>query len=268
MTKTSGLRAVLPRLKIRVSRTVSFRLWRRRADDQFIASFPRSGSTWLRTMICNVLVPEGNSDPDVFNALIPGMTIPGVIKINRLPSPRLIQTHACWRPDISRAVYLVRDGRDVIDSLYHYYTTRRGVERPFEDFLVDYLGGAYGRPWHENVVSWLQAGRAHMGPRLHVIKFEDMVKDTERVLQGVLEFLAIDAPAPRVAAAIEAASLDNARRIERQRRGLINSPNASFYRSGAPGARSAVFRDDLDERFTRLSASGLLVAGYLSAARD
>ena len=71
MTSPSSLRVFLPKLKIRFSRAVSFQLWQRRDDDQFIASFPRSGSTWLRTMICNVLVPDANSNPDIFNARIP-----------------------------------------------------------------------------------------------------------------------------------------------------------------------------------------------------
>ena len=74
--------------------------------------------------------------------------------------------------------------------------------------------------------------------------------------------------ADTVNAAIGAASLDNARRIERQRRGPVESPNASFYRGGKTGAQSDAFRADLRARFAELSSPGLLAAGYLPAAAE
>jgi len=72
---------------------VGYRLLDARSDDRFLAAFPRSGSTWVRTVLANLIVPWGRANPDVFNALIPGLTIRGALRARALRSPRLLSTH-------------------------------------------------------------------------------------------------------------------------------------------------------------------------------
>ncbi|MFT6408683.1 MAG: hypothetical protein ACJAQ6_002103, partial [Arenicella sp.] len=92
-----------------------------RPSDAYITAFPRSGSTWLRTILVNIMDPAADSNPDVFNARIPAVSIRNAAIINRLQSPRLIMTHSLWRQSIKKSVYLVRDGRDAFISSYHYH---------------------------------------------------------------------------------------------------------------------------------------------------
>lgn len=227
-----------------------------RPDDQFIAAFPRSGSTWLRTMLTNVMVEGADSNPEVFNAHIPGMSLSRLRGLRAMPSPRLLMTHSHWQPDIQPAVYVVRDGRDALVSFYHYLTTRQGRSLSFEAFFDGYLAGRYGIPWHEHVEGWLGEGPAVLGDRLHVVHFEALKADPASEVERVLAFLGVEADRGRVEAAVEAASLSNMRKIERRRRGEISDPDASFYRGGATQAASPL-TPALRERFERVSARAL-----------
>ena len=210
----------------------------------------------------NVLVPDADSSPDVFNRRIPGVALRNLPTIYRLPSPRLLKTHRDWWRGVRRAVYLVRNGEDALSSFYHYVTSRGGQDLSFEAFYEAHARGSFGAPWHEHVEGWLEEGRQAMGDDLLVVRFEDLKADTEHVVRDVISFLGIEADAGRIRAAIEAASVENMRKIEARRRGAIDSPDASFYRGGRSGQAVDVFPPDLRADFRRVSATALREAGY------
>lgn len=215
-----------------MSTPIGHALLSKRKDDAYIAAFPRSGSTWLRTILVNILDPLANSDPDVFNARIPAVSIRNAGIINRLPSPRLIMTHSHWRPSINKAVYLVRDGRDAFISSYHYHVTRNGLDMSIATFFELYRKQEYGQTWESHVKSWLEYGEKNLGSELIIIRFEDLKNDTKACIMQVCSFLGIEANNMSVQQAIALASLENAKKIEQQRQGEIKDNNASFYREG------------------------------------
>ncbi len=249
----------------RVVTGLQFALLPSKPGDQYIASFPRSGSTWLRTVVTNVLVPDAASNPSVVNARIPGVSLRNLPAIYRLPTPRLLKTHRGWWPGVPRAVYVVRDGEDAVTSLYHYVTSRVGREMSVEAFHQAHARGEYGEPWAAHVEGWLGRGRASMGDDLLVVPFEDLKADTVAVVGSVLSFLGIEAGADRVQAATEAASVENMRKIEARRRGGVDTANASFYRGGRSGQTSPVFPPERRAAFRRDAARALALAGYAGA---
>src|SRR5437867_8735637 len=75
--------------------------------DVFIGSYPRSGSTWLRFVLLEILTGRPSEFPSV------NRSIPKVGRHNQalplLPGGgRLIQTHEPYREEYQKAVYLVR----------------------------------------------------------------------------------------------------------------------------------------------------------------
>ena len=203
-----------------------------RVDDAYICAYPRSGSTWLRTILVNIIDPSADSNPDVFNARIPAVSIRNAKSINSLESPRLIMTHSCWRPVINKSVYLVRDGRDSFISSYYYHTVRQGATLDLEQYLDRYISREYGVTWAEHTESWLNAGRSTLSDQLHMIRFEDMKKNTHEVIRGICEFLNIDTNDNTIVTAIDKASLHNVRKIERRRQAMDVNGSSSFYRGG------------------------------------
>ena len=220
------------RLRNRLSTPIGHALLSKRKDDAYIAAYPRSGSTWLRTILVNILDPSANSNPDVFNARIPAVSIRNASIINKLSSPRLIMTHSNWRSSINKGVYLVRDGRDAFISSYHYHVTRNGLDMSIRAYFELYKQRAYGQTWESHVLSWLEYGVKELGNDLVVVRFEDLKNDTQGCVKRICFFLQIEADDELIQRAIALASLDNAKKIEQQRQGNIKDNNASFYREG------------------------------------
>lgn len=233
-----------------------------RGDDQIIAGFPRSGKTWLRTMLVNVIDPTAESNPDVFNKVIPGISIKNATHIQKMPSPRLLTTHAGWSSKFERAVYIMRDGRDSLISYYHYQTTRLGVHLPFALFYDRYVKGLYGPTWEDNIQSWLVAGQQRLGSALYIVRYEDLKRDTPAQLQAICAFLALDTTPERIEAAILQASFSNMRKIEAQRRGTEVATNASFYRGGAEGQWKDLMTPAIEADFLLRTERMLRLGGY------
>ena len=137
--------------------------------------------------------PGAEGNPDFTRQNIPGVSISNSKKINSLGSPRFLKSHTWFRKDIPRAVYLVRDGRDVLISLYHYYITRQKKTVSFSDFFYGYINGKYGQLWYKNVESWLLNGKELLGDNLLVLTFEEMKADTSKTLTRAAEFLGLPA---------------------------------------------------------------------------
>jgi hypothetical protein len=254
---------LITKLRNNLSLPIAHALIGRRPDDQFLVSYPRSGSTWLRTILVNILVQYANSDPEIFNKIIPGVSITRVPQLRRNPSPRIVHSHTYYRSDIRRVVYSVRDGRDVLISFYHYLTTRKGRGQQFPQWFDDYCAGCYGHRWDENVVSWMGKGRQLLGDQMLVLRFEEMKSDPVSCITRVCSHLSLPSTPDIIERAIESASLEKARVIEKKRLGDTGSENASFYRGGHAGQWSDYLTDSKLDRFMELSEQAMRLAQYI-----
>ena len=91
------------------------------SSDTFIVSYPKSGNTWLRFIIANMLTKElvtmKNIDefvPDIYNFKK---------QINAKGEPRFIKTHNVNLKQYPKTIYIHRDYRDVLVSYYHFQKT-------------------------------------------------------------------------------------------------------------------------------------------------
>jgi len=257
VSKFSGLRN-------RTTLEIGHRLVRSRSDDRYIVSYPRSGSTWMRTMLAYLINPDSINHPEVRDAMIPGVTIKKSLYINRLASPRLLMSHTKYLSTIQRAVYIVRDGRDVLISLFHYRITRQGLGEfvDFQSFFNQYFQGFYGDCWHENVVSWLIEGKISLRENLLVVRFEDLKEDTPTLMMNIARFLEIPTNTTKIVEAVNASSLKQMRIIEQKRMGTLSNPNKSFYRGGKTGQWKTYFTPSLEYQFNQVSSEALELADY------
>ena len=211
------LHARAARSKIRVPRVWSWHLGLK-PQDIFQASYPRSGSTWLRFMLFEVLRGEeagfGNIDKcipeiDAHRGVPP--ILPG--------GGRLIKTHEQYRKDYTRAVFLVRDLRDVLLS---NYARAVGVglaplvsNGDLDSFLLSFLKGTALQQgsWQEHTRSWLESPLAKNG-NLMVVWYEDLRKNPEQVIGQLLEFLGVTPDFQVIRKAIEDNSLQQMRAKE------------------------------------------------------
>jgi hypothetical protein len=247
-----------------ISMPIDHALVGRRPGDQYIAAYPRSGSTWLRTMLCTLLDPEKGFEPAVFNERIPGVDFRNLRKVWALQDPRLMFSHSMFRPSLGKTVYVVRDGRDSLVSLYHMYTNRERREMPFPAWFDHYCRRGFGPRWDNHVESWLIRGQQRLGDKLLVVRFEDLKQEPVAGLQKIAEFLGLRTDLESISWAVDMARTEKARERERAELGRIDDPNASFYRGGKTGQWKEYMDDAIYSRFMKLSARAMQLAGYSS----
>jgi hypothetical protein len=202
------------------------------ANDVFFGSYPRSGSTWSRFVLCEILTGK-EADFDVVNS-----TMRGVHRrdhgLPTLPNHgRVLGSHEQYRSEYKRAFYLVRDGRDVALSEYAYLKALGYFRGDMDEFLEKFLGlrgriNGFG-PWQKHVASWLDSPIAGT-PDLLVVHYQELRTKPEQVFGRIAEFLGAKPSADLIARAVANNSLNRMKEKERLSPQL---PKDSFVRSGS-----------------------------------
>ena len=185
-------------------------------DDTFITSYPRSGNTWTRFLIANLLHPERPVTFANIETHIPDATALSSRELKRVPRPRLIKTHEYFEPRYRKVIYLVRDPRDVALSLYNFRRKYRSLDDsyPIEQYVAErFLPGDLDVSWGEHVGSWLGTRMNQQGFLL--IRYEDLLQDAPRELCRVASFLGVAASTQALSQAIERSSANRLRELEK-----------------------------------------------------
>jgi len=160
----------------------------------WIASYPRSGNTFLRIILrdafrlssYSLYYVEGDThhDPSA-EALEQAPLLPRNWKGSLVSDPAapliLIKTHDP-PSDQSLAIFIARDGRAAIHSYYHYHE-KYAFEQPS---LTEIIAGAcqFGS-WSEHYRAWRPKSR----PNTLLILYDDLVANPQAVIQALAGFL-------------------------------------------------------------------------------
>src|SRR5215813_12634517 len=136
-------------------------------DDTFLVSYPKSGNTWTRFLVANLMYPKSAVQFANLNEIIPGIDVVSKKELNSTPRPRILKSHQYFDPRYPRVIYIVRDPRDVALSQYHFHRKRNvvGDNHPIEQYVTNFVANAsssYGS-WGEHVGSWLVTRHTHPG---------------------------------------------------------------------------------------------------------
>ena len=215
-------------------------------DDIFLVSFPKSGNTWIRFLLANLMNPDKPVGFANIESVVPDIAVFPRGDFRKLARPRLIKSHDCFDPRYRRVIYIIRDPRDVAVSIYHYAKKVKNIDDSFslEAFVKRMLvaGRSYNGTWGEHAGSWLVnatniaefgpsgARRPHSdrpaqlrvdapGARGHgreflLVRYEDLLQDTQAGLRRIAEFLGLEASPERIERAVERSSADSMRKLE------------------------------------------------------
>jgi hypothetical protein len=217
-------------------------------DDVFLTSYPRSGNTWTRFLVGNLVY---QNEPVTFltvERLVPDMYKSSDRVLRNLARPRIVKSHECFDPRYRKVIYIVRDPRDVAVSNYHWELKLRSVRDgfPIEDFVPRWMEPEFWPrigSWGDHVTSWLSTRQGKKGFLL--LRYEDLKKDPQRALAQVAEFLGIEPSRERLNRAVELSSADNMRKLEKQESAqwvatTLTRQDKPFVRSATSGGWKAV----------------------------
>lgn len=194
-------------------------------DDVFLVSYPRSGNTWTRFLLGNLIDQKNPVTFSNIESRIPEIYFNRDRVLRQLPRPRMLKSHECFQPHYPRVIYIVRDPRDVAVSFYHHNVKARNIpdDYPMAKFVPRFIAGEFDPKfgsWRDNVLSWTAVRKED--PRFLLLRYEDMKRDTAGVLARIVGFLdrcgfrKIDSNPEALRRTIELSSAENMRALEKQ----------------------------------------------------
>ena len=269
----------------------------------WLASYPKSGNTWMRAFLHNLMLSAstphdinrldvltgGDVDPGLYAELAgrpaASLSVEEAIGLrtrvqqrlaDAAPGSRFVKTHSAllhvYGADTinmgvtAGAIYIVRDPRDVALSFAHHLgqPPERIVDLMATDnahteasaaMMPDVIGS-----WSQHVESWT----ARPSPGLHVVRYEDMLRATQKCFGGVARFLGLDVPAARLNTALHASSFKALAEQERKR-GFRERPDQAerFFRKGVAGSWRRELAPELAQALAQRHRSQMLRFGYL-----
>ncbi|MEM1126727.1 MAG: sulfotransferase domain-containing protein [Bacteroidota bacterium] len=199
-----------------------------------LASFPRSGNTWVRSLIEAL---TGESTGSVYGA--------GDRVMRRDREGVVIKTHERDAFRYARAIHLVRNPFDAVESLYHYH---RDVEGRAVDWAhyVTY----WGLKWGLNTRYWILTEL----PTIRV-RYEDLNASPAAELRRIADWLGLGCTDEEIQAAVEACSMEKLRRK--------NATHAkTFFRRGEVGASYQAYSETQKEYLLAANRDMILALGY------
>jgi aryl sulfotransferase len=195
--------------------------FRFRPDDIVIATYAKSGTTWMQQIIAQLLF---DATPDLEVAeMSPWLDLRVPPKDVKLPAVeaqehrRFLKTHlpvdALVYSPLAKYLYIARDGRDVVWSFYNHHANANDfwyelindtpgrvgppIDKPSADlreYFLAWLDGDGYPLWSfwENIRSWWNA--RHL-PNLELIHFSELKADLRSQIQRIADFLELEIPA-------------------------------------------------------------------------
>jgi len=161
-------------------------------DDMFLVSYPRSGNTWTRFLLGNLINPNEPLTFSNIESRIPEIYFNRDRVLRQLPRPRMLKSHECFQPHYPRVIYVVRDPRDVAVSFYHH-NVKAGIVRddyPMASFVPRFITGEFDRKfgsWRDNVLSWITL--RNESEKFLLLRYEEMKSNSEGTLLQLAAFL-------------------------------------------------------------------------------
>lgn len=188
-------------------------------DDRFLVSYPRSGNTWTRFLIANLISAGQEVSFLNIDILIPDVLNVSRRRLAKVPRPRLIKSHEYFDPRYKKVIYIVRDPRDVAVSYYYFYLMQRFMqdEYPIGRFVQQLVRGEIDpeyASWGEHASGWLATrhGRADF----LLLRYEDLRANPAQELASVANFLEIPNELENIARAVQLSSAERMRELEKR----------------------------------------------------
>lgn len=227
-------------------------------QDTFLVSYPRSGNTWMRYLLANIMRPSGTWHISNLNEVVPDIY---QVDLDKYASANIYKSHEPFTESYGKVIYIFRDGRDVAVSYYNLMKTAFGCTCTFDEFIISMLTGGketvYGS-WQNHVLGWMRSGRNN---DIFFIKYEDLCEDTPKVLKNVCDFMGIDPSPESIPNAIRRSTFE----VQQEDVRKYSEHYSKGFRGGvkgSPGKWREIFSASQNELFWSYSGDLMTRLGY------
>ncbi|KAJ4850876.1 hypothetical protein Tsubulata_007116 [Turnera subulata] len=257
--------------------------------DTIIATFPKSGTTWLKALSFAILTraqyPSSQSPLLSFNPhhLVPFLEFElylnkPVPDLSALPSPRIFGTHMAYsllpesiQNSTCRVVYICRNPLDAFVSLWHFINKGVGETLPLEECFDDFCQGIAGcGPFFDHVLGyWKQS--LERPYKVLFLTYEDLKEDTTGThLKRLAEFLgcpfSLEEERDGVIEEIsKLCSFNMLKDMEHNKTGnsILDFENKTLFRRGEVGDWINLLTPEMVERLTNIMEQKLAGSGIV-----
>ncbi|CAL4945566.1 unnamed protein product [Urochloa decumbens] len=295
----------LPEVTLKVGFPAVHSVFEPRPTDVFMASFPRSGATWLKSLAFATLnrrthPPLAGDHPlrrrsphDWVRFLEIALNTSGGEFFEALPSPRVLATHLPYTllpgritgnsnggsAAGCRIVYVCRDPKDALVS-YWLFTRKASpdlgvdagsftIHEAFDLFCEGRC--ACGPQWQHALEYWEESVRRP--DRVLFLRYEEMLLEPKSHLRKLAKFMGCDFSDEEeeqgvVSAIVELCSLGKMKDMEVNNRNVSNSlgiKNETFFRKGVSGDWTNHLTSEMARRLDKIVEDALQGSGFTFA---
>jgi hypothetical protein len=176
-----------------------------------LASYPRSGNTWVRFLLEKAV---GELCGSIYKDRIMPRGGEGIA----------IKTHALDSDKYDRAILVVRNPLDVIESYFFWKRDVAGKKAEWDENMR-----VTTAEWRAHTKHWLAAACP-----VHRVRYEDLKSRPAEELAAILRWLGYEVAPKQIEAAVAAGQIENMRELNQElgekffRRGEVGKSYASF----------------------------------------
>jgi hypothetical protein len=240
----------------------------------FLASYPKSGTTWLQSIVYHILHLDNslddlthishfspfyeNQDTWIGNDLQPLYANHHVEMNLHVFNTHLLPDMIPLESKHTKAIYIMRNARDVVTSFYYHISNQildeaDAFETNFDDFLRQWFNGQvlYGK-WIQHIQDW-----RGVQDNILFLRYEDLLVGLPSIVKQISTFLNVTLSASQIDKVCSRASFSSMKANIRK-----YQPISVEWKSGFSFIRKGVEHDD------SLFADSATVASYNRLAAD
>lgn len=243
-----------------------------KSNQYYLVSFPKSGNTWLRIILSNILsgekeckiflneiqsfIPDSHIRTQLFDAGKPG-SIFSNLKF------QFVKSHEPYSKFYKgkNVIYIVRDGRDVVNSYYHYLNARSEKIVKIQDLIMKSDKFDFGS-WNNHIESWYNGEHG----KFILVRYENLLQNTENEIKRLLNSINFEVPEEVIKKAIKNSAFKKLRSLENKEgvvyKNKLRNKSNKFFRKGISGDwKNSFTKQDL-KYFNSTNFEAMKLSGY------
>lgn len=243
-----------------------------KSNQYYIVSYPKSGNTWIRLILSNILSVERNKK--IFLNEIKDF-VPDAHSYTQLDAAgkpeslfsnlkfQFVKSHEPYSKffEGKNVIYIVRDGRDIINSYYHYMNARSEKQVKIQDLITKSDELEFGS-WSMHINSWYKGKHG----KYLLLRYEDLLQDTENEIKRLLNFINFEVSEQHIKSAINNSRFENLTSLEKTKgvvyKNKLKDKSSKFFRKGISGDWENTFTKEDLKHFKSINSQAMKLCGY------